>query len=205
MPETASKLLAPVLLEGWRCPSCALGKHTPAAWVWQCWRNSTIPLLKAPSLSMTKGRKRRPNRWQAESYLLFVPFPGFFFAIRARRFLFVFLVQRTHWFQPLARKKKKKKFQRKCAPLDKFAWTSTALNSRRERDRLLDANNSNMETDGEGKFVSFKVVLGGTSLFKMNHGPAGLECRVCRFYWSTGASWGTHHGGFSDKPPRRSP
>ena len=48
-----------------------------------------------------------------------------------------------------------------------------------------------METDGEGKFVSFKVVLGGTSLFKMNHGPAGvLIALVCRFYWSTGAAEG---------------
>ena len=47
-----------------------------------------------------------------------------------------------------------------------------------------------METDGEGKFVSFKVVLGSTSLFKMNHGPAGLDCLVCRFYWSTGAAEG---------------
>ena len=47
-----------------------------------------------------------------------------------------------------------------------------------------------METDGEGKFVSFKVVLGSTSLFKRNHGPAGLDCRVCRFYWSTGAAEG---------------
>ena len=58
-------------------------------------------------------------------------------------------------------KNKTKKFQRKFVPLDKFAGTSTVLNSRRERDRLLDANNSIMETDGEGKFVSFKVVLGG--------------------------------------------
>ena len=47
-----------------------------------------------------------------------------------------------------------------------------------------------METDGEGKFVSFKVVLSGTSLFKMNHGPAGLDCLVCRFHWSTGAAEG---------------
>ena len=51
-----------------------------------------------------------------------------------------------------------------------------------------------METDGEGKFVSFKVVLGGTSLFKTNHGPAGtgLDCLglVCCFYWSTGAAEG---------------
>ena len=31
--------------------------------------------------------------------------------IRARRFLYVFLVQRTHWFQPLARKKNKKNFK----------------------------------------------------------------------------------------------
>ena len=47
-----------------------------------------------------------------------------------------------------------------------------------------------METDGEGKFVSFKVVLGSISLFKINHGPAGLDCLVCRFYWSTGAAEG---------------
>ena len=64
------------------------------------------------------------------------------------------------------------------------------LNSRREIDRLPDANNSIMETDGEGKFVSFKVVLGSTSLFKMNHGAASLDCLVCRFYWSTGAAEG---------------
>ena len=88
------------------------------------------------------------------------------------------------------RKKKTKKIQRKCVRLDKFAWTSTVLNSGREIDRLLDANNSIMETDGEGKFVSFKVFLGCTSLFKMNHGPAGLDCLVCRFYWSTGAAEG---------------
>ena len=61
----------------------------------------------------------------------------------------------------LWREKKKQKIQRKCVPLDKFALTSTVLDRRRERDRLLDANNSIMETDGEGKFVSFKVVLGG--------------------------------------------
>ena len=97
----------------------------------------------------------------------------------------MFLVQRPHRFQPLARKKN----QRKCAPLDKFTWTSAVLDSHRGRDRLLDANNSIMETDGEGKFVSF-VVLGGTSLFKMNHGFAGLDCLVCRFYWSTGAAEG---------------
>ena len=36
----------------------------------------------------------------------------------------------------------------------------------------------------------FKVVLGGTLLFKMNQGPAGLDCLVCRFYWSTGAAEG---------------
>ena len=102
-------------------------------------------------------------------------------------------------------KKKKKKIQRKCVPLDKFAWTSTVLDSRRGRDRLLDANNSIMETDGEGKFVSFKVVLGGKSLFKMNRGPAGLDFLVCRFYWSTGASCETHHGGFRGVSPRRNP
>ena len=88
------------------------------------------------------------------------------------------------------KKKKQKIFQRKCVRLDKFEWTSTVLNSRREIDRLLDANNSTMETDGEGKFVSFKFVLGSTSLFKMNHGPAGLDCLVCRFYWSAGAAEG---------------
>ena len=63
------------------------------------------------------------------------------------------------------KKKRTKKFQRKCVCLDKFAWTSTVLNSRREIDRLLDANNSILETDGEGKVVSFKVVRGGTPLF----------------------------------------
>ena len=35
-----------------------------------------------------------------------------------------------------------------------------------------------------------KVVLGSTSLFTVNHGPAGLDCLVCRFYWSTGAAEG---------------
>ena len=87
-------------------------------------------------------------------------------------------------------KKKNKKIQRKCVRLDKFAWTSTVLNSRREIDRLLDANDGIMETDGEEKFVSLKVVLGSTSLFKMNHGPTGLDCLVCRFYWSTGGAEG---------------
>ena len=36
----------------------------------------------------------------------------------------------------------------------------------------------------------FKVVLGSTLLFKMNEGAAGLDCLVCRFYWSTGAAEG---------------
>ena len=36
----------------------------------------------------------------------------------------------------------------------------------------------------------FKVVLGGTLLLKMNESPAGLDCLVCRFYWSTGAAEG---------------
>ena len=35
-----------------------------------------------------------------------------------------------------------------------------------------------------------KVVLGSTSLFPVNHGPVGLDCLVCRFYWSTGAAEG---------------
>ena len=26
-----------------------------------------------------------------------------------------------------------------------------------------------------------KVVLGSTPVFKVNHGPAGLDCLVCRF------------------------
>ena len=47
-----------------------------------------------------------------------------------------------------------------------------------------------METDGEGKFVCFKVVLGGTSLFKMNQGAAGLDCLFFHFHWSTGAAEG---------------
>ena len=129
--------------------------------------------------------------WKLPEYLMDMTDAISGVCIRARRFLFVFLVQRTHWFQPLARKKQTKNIQRKCVLLDKFAWTSTVLNSRREIDILLDANNSIMETDGEGKFVSFKVVLGSTSLFKMpTAGPAGLDCLVCRFYWSTGAAEG---------------
>ena len=80
-----------------------------------------------------------------------------------------------------------KKQTKKCVRQDKFAWTSTVLNSRREIDRLLDANYGIMETDGEGKFVSFKVVLGSTSLFKMNHGPASLDCLVSLLleHWSS--------------------
>ena len=107
-------------------------------------------------------------------------------------FVFFICVSRlAHaWISAADKKKNNKKIQGKCVPLDKFAWTSTVLDSRRGRDRLLDASNSIMETDGEGKFVSFKVVLGGTSLFKMNHGPAGLDCLVCRFYWSTVAAEG---------------
>ena len=62
--------------------------------------------------------------------------------------------------------------------------------SQRNRQIGLDANDGIMETDGEGKFVSFKVVLGSTSLFKINHSPAGIDCLVCRFYWSTGAAEG---------------
>ena len=112
-------------------------------------------------LSKTKCDRSRSVEQLRSSF--FLESMRFFFLVRARRVLFVFLVQRTHWFPPLARKKTTKKFQRKSVPLDKFAGTSrsTVLNSRRERDRLLDANNSIMETDGEVKFVSFKVVLGG--------------------------------------------
>ena len=95
--------------------------------------------------------------------------------VKARRFLFV-----SHPAHALisasGEKKKDEKIQRKCVSLDNFTWTSAVLDSRRERGRLLDANNSNMETEGEGKFVSFKAILGSTSLFKMNHSPAGLNC-----------------------------
>ena len=92
-------------------------------------------------------------------------------------------------------KNKKKKFKEnaylRTSLRGQVPVLSSTCDSRRERDRLLDANNSIIETDGEGKFVSFKVVLGGTSLFKMNHqGPAGLDCLVCRIYWSTGAAEG---------------
>ena len=47
-----------------------------------------------------------------------------------------------------------------------------------------------METDREGKFVSFKVVLGGTPLFKINHGAVSIDCLVCRYYWSAGVAEG---------------
>ena len=99
----------------------------------------------------------------------------------------------------------KKKFQRKCVylRLDKFAWTSAVLNSRREIDRLVDANNSIMETDGEGKFVSFKVVLGSTPLFILNQSRRSRLPRdrmsLLLAHWS---SWGTHHEGFRDESPR---
>ena len=123
---------------------------------------------------------------------------------RARRFLFVFLVQRTHWFQPLARKKKTKKFQRKCVPLDKFAWTSTVLDRRRERDRLFDANNSIMETDGEGKFVSQSCSWQYIALHSESRSRRSrlLGLSLLLEHWS---SWGTHHGGFRDMSPRRNP
>ena len=35
-----------------------------------------------------------------------------------------------------------------------------------------------METDGEGKLFSFKVILGGTPLFKMNHGAVSIAWSV---------------------------
>ena len=62
--------------------------------------------------------------------------------------------------------------------MDKYCLQQSQRNRQIAKDGI-------METDGEGKFVSFKVVLGSTSLLKMNHGPAGLDCLVCRFYWST--------------------
>ena len=87
------------------------------------------------------------------------------------------LGERSDKLQRGASGKKKNSKKMRSLRLDKFAWTSTVLNSRREIDRLLGANNS-IETDGEGKFVSFKVVRGSTSLFKMNHGPAGLDSMI---------------------------
>ena len=57
----------------------------------------------------------------------------------------MFLVQRTHWLQPLARKKNKK-IQRKCVPLKVRVDKYCPWQSQRNWDRLLDVNNSIMET-----------------------------------------------------------
>ena len=103
------------------------------------------------------------------------------------------------------KKKKPKKIQRKCVPLDKFARTSTVLNSRRERDRSLDANNSIMETDGESKFVSLfqscswrYIALQNESGSRRSRLP-GVSLLL--EHWS---SWGTHQW-FRDQSPRRHP
>ena len=55
--------------------------------------------------------------------------------LRARRFLCVFLVQRTHWFQPRARKKKKKEFKENAC-----LWTSS-------RGQVLSSTITEKETD----------------------------------------------------------
>ena len=56
--------------------------------------------------------------------------------LRARRVLFVFLVQRTHWFPPLARKKKQtKKFKE-----NPYLWTSS-------RGQVLSSTVAEKETD----------------------------------------------------------
>ena len=87
-----------------------------------------------------------------------------------------------------------------------YLWTSSRgqVLSSTVAEKEIDCstqNNSIMKTDQEGKFVSFKVVLGGTPLFKMNHGAVsmpGLSLLLER--WS---SQGTHHGEFRDMFPRR--
>ena len=101
---------------------------------------------------------------------------------RARRFYLCFSSSAHIDFSLWREKKKFKEYA--------HLWTSSrgqVLSSTvaEEETDCSTKNNSIMETDGEGKFVSFKVVLGGTSLFKMNHGPAGLDCLVCCFYWSS--------------------
>ena len=86
-------------------------------------------------------------------------------------------------------KKKTKKFKENAS-----LWTSS-------RGQVLSSTGAEKETDCstqttvlwrlmEKVNLLVKVVLGSTSLFTVNHGPAGLDCLVCRFYWSTGAAEG---------------
>ena len=89
------------------------------------------------------------------------------------------------------KKKKKKKFKENA-----YLWTSS-------HGQVLSSTVAEEETDCSTQttvlwrlmekvnlLVSNWVVLGGTSLFKMNYVPAGLDCLGCRFYWSTGAAEG---------------
>ena len=86
-------------------------------------------------------------------------------------------------------KKKQKNFKENAS-----LWTSS-------RGQVLSSTGAKKETDCstqttvlwrllEKVNLLVKVVLGSTSLFTVNHGPAGLDCLACRFYWSTGAAEG---------------
>ena len=85
-------------------------------------------------------------------------------------------------------KKKQKNFKENAS-----LWTSS-------RGQVLSSTGAENETDCSTQTVLWrlvekvnllvKVVLGSTSLFTVNHGPASLDCYVCRFYWSTGAAQG---------------
>ena len=94
-------------------------------------------------------------------------------ALRARRFLFVFLVQRA-LISTCGEKKTNKKIQEN-AYLRTSRCGQVLFSTVAEKETDCSAqNNSNMETDGEGKFVSFKFVLGGTPLVQMNHGAVSI-------------------------------
>ena len=84
---------------------------------------------------------------------------------------------------------KKKNFKENAS-----LWTSS-------RGQVLSSTGAEKETDCstqttvlwrlmEKVNLLVKVVLGSTPLFTVNHGPAGLDCLVCRFYWSAGAAEG---------------
>ena len=109
------------------------------------------------------------------------------FSFRARRFLFVFLVQRALISAP--GEKKNQKIQENA-----YLWTSSrgkVLSStvaEKETDCSTE-NNSIMETDREGKFVS------SSKLFLAVHhtsteSQSRLNCLVCRLFWSTGVAEG---------------
>ena len=90
----------------------------------------------------------------------------------------------------LWREKKNKKISKKMRPSGQVRVDKYCPRQAQRKRQICSTQTTVLWRLMEKVNLLVKVVLGSTSLFTVNHGPAGLDCLVCRFYWSTGAAEG---------------